>query len=78
MPAGIEKYTTNAVADRTFAGQGGKSYHSAIQPFNFFKFSKYHKISRVSNSGLKIGNLSNFIMLFSFLANIFYYHLFYD
>ena len=51
----------------------------ATQPyksFKFLEFSNYHKISRLSNSGLKIGNLTNFIMLFSFLATILYHHLF--
>ena len=36
----------------------------------------FHKISRFSKSGLKIRNLTNFIMLFLFLATIFYFHLF--
>ena len=43
---------------------GGKS-------FKFFEFSNYHKVSRLSNIGLKIGKLTNFILLFSFLATIF-------
>ena len=37
----------------------------------FDEFSNYHKISRLSNGGLKIGNLAKFIMLFSFLGNHF-------
>ena len=41
-------------------------------PFKIFEFSNYHKISHLSNSSLKIGNLTNFIMLFSFLATILY------
>ena len=36
----------------------------------------YHKNSCVSNIGLKIDNLANFIMLLSFLGTILYYHLF--
>ena len=48
------------------------------KPFKFFEFSNYHKISRLRNRGLKIGNLANFIMLFPFLATMLYYHLFYD
>ena len=51
----------------------------ATQPFKcfkFFEFSNYHKISRFSNRGLELGNLTIFIMLFPFLATILYYHLF--
>ena len=51
-----------------------------LQPYKsskFFEFSNYQKISCLSNIGLKIGDLSNFMMmLFSFLATILYYHLF--
>ena len=36
----------------------------------------HYKISRLHISGLKIGNLNNFITLFPFLATILYYHLF--
>ena len=45
----------------------------ATQPyksFKFFKLSNVHKISRLSNSVLQIGNLTNFIMLFSYLVPI--------
>ena len=51
----------------------------ATQPyksFKIFKFSNNHKISHLSNSGLKIGNLTDFIMPFSFLTTILYRHLF--
>ena len=45
-----------------------KLWKFATQPyksFKFFEFLNYHKISLLSNSGLKIGNLTNFIKLFS-------------
>ena len=51
----------------------------ATQPYKSFKifaFSNYQKVSRLSNRGLKIGNLTNFIVLFPFLATILYSHLF--
>ena len=38
----------------------------------FSEFLNCHKISRLSDSSLKTGNLTNFIMLFSFLATILY------
>ena len=41
---------------------------NATQPYK-----PYHKISRLGNSGLKIGNLTNFIMLFLFLGTILYF-----
>ena len=50
---------------------------SHTNPLKFFKLSNVHKISLLSNSGLKIGNLTNFIMFFFlFLATILSYHLF--
>ena len=42
------------------------------------EFSNYYKISHLNNSGLNNGNLTNFIMFFSFLATILYHHHFYD
>ena len=48
-----------------------------VNPLKFSNFQTiYHKISRLSNRGLKIGNLTNFIILFPSLATILYYHLF--
>ena len=53
-----------------------------VRKFEKFKFEKFegfvwnvHKISRVTNSGLKFDNLANFIVLFPFLAAILYYRL---
>ena len=46
----------------------------ATQPyksFPIFKLSNLHKILRLANSGLEIGNLTNFNMFFSFLADHF-------
>ena len=51
----------------------------AIQPYNsfkFFKLSNHYKILGIRISILKIGNLTNVIMLFPFLATILYYYLF--
>ena len=50
----------------------------AIHPYKSFKvfeLSNHYKISRLGISGLKIGNLANFIMLFPFLATNLLYHL---
>ena len=44
--------------------------------FNFATSGNARTKLAVSNIGLKIGNLTNFIMLFPFLATIWYYHLF--
>ena len=39
---------------------------------NPFTFLNYYETSHLSNSGFKIGNLTNFLMLFFFLATILY------
>ena len=50
---------------------------AGCQFFKIFEFSNYHKIERLSNSGIKIDNLNtDFIILFPFLATILYHHLF--
>ena len=49
--------------NRPFAGQGHVTKSD-------------HKISRLNNSGLKIGNLTNLVMFMPFLATILYHHLF--
>ena len=54
----------------------GIAIAQAYKFFNFFEVLNYHKISRLSNSGLNTGDLSNFILLFSFLATVLYYRLF--
>ena len=65
-----------------FSNKTPSLYGLATQPaaiqiqFKSFELLKFHKISRLSNSGLKIGNLTNFIMLFSSLATILYHQLF--
>ena len=41
---------------------------SHTNPLKFFKLSNFHKISRLSNSGLKIGNLTNFIIKVFFIS----------
>ena len=49
----------------------------ATQPyksFKIFELSKVHKISRLRNSGLKIGILTNVIMFFPFLASTIYFY----
>ena len=46
------------------------------KPLKFFELSDVHKISQLSYRVFKIGNLTNFVMLFPFLATILYCHLF--
>ena len=50
-----------------FVQLGGKPCKS----FKCSEFSSYHKISRLNNRGLKVSNLTNFIMLFPLSGNHF-------
>ena len=46
--------------------------HTCTNPLKFSDFQTTIKSHALSNRSLKIGNLTNFIMLFSYMATILY------
>ena len=52
----------------------GKACPPAYKSSKLLKLSSHHKISRLNISSLRTGDITNFISLFSFLANILHYY----